>query len=227
MTKRATATGEDGTDRERWPWMARVAGLVLVLTVGQLLVATVFATDIPQFHSKGFGARLVLYPVMMLVVPVLWWRSDRRRPGPGTPPWAAFVWIMLPFLIDVTGNTLNLYDSVSWWDDVNHFVNWLFLGLGAGTLLLRGPARPVWEFILLVGGIGAVMAIGWEIGEYYAFIRGGTELSTAYADTLGDEFLGTLGALTAGLITARLRRPPEPARMIEPAGGLAGTPGER
>lgn len=154
MTKRATTVGDDVASREQWPWPARVAGLVLALTVGQLLVATFFAAHVPQFHSKGFGARLVLYPVMMLVVPAGWWLADRRRPGSRTPPWAAFVWIMLPFLIDVTGNTLDLYDSVSWWDDVNHFVNWLLLGLGVGALLLRGPARPGWELVLLVGGIG-------------------------------------------------------------------------
>ena len=44
------------------------------------------------------------------------------------------------------------------------------------------------------------MAIGWEIGEYFAFIRGGTELGTAYLDTLGDLTLGTFGALAAGAL---------------------------
>lgn len=178
---------------------AVVCAALLVLTVGQLLVATFFATGLEQFEGKGFGARLVLYPVMMLAVPVIWYFVTDRRED---PPWNAFAWIMLPFLVDVSGNTLNLYDSVEWWDDANHFVNWLFLGLGAGLLVMRGRARPTWEIVLLVAGIGAITAIFWEVGEYYAFIRGGTELDTAYTDTLGDEVLGTLGALTAGTITA-------------------------
>jgi hypothetical protein len=55
----------------------------------------------------------------------------------------------------------------------------------------------------MVAGIGAIMAVGWEVGEYYAFIRGGTELATAYTDTLGDEVLGTFGAILAGLVIAR------------------------
>jgi hypothetical protein len=55
----------------------------------------------------------------------------------------------------------------------------------------------------LIAGLGAIMAIGWEVGEYYAFIRNGTELDTAYTDTLGDEVLGTLGAAIAGLIITR------------------------
>jgi hypothetical protein len=64
--------------------------------------------------------------------------------------------------------------------------------------------------VLLVAGIGAIMAIGWEIGEYYAFIRGGTELATAYTDTLGDEVLGTLGATLGGLIIALKTRESQP-----------------
>jgi hypothetical protein len=179
---------------------------LLLLTVGQLAVAT-FVPGLEQFEGKGFAARLIAYPVMMLLVPAIWWL---RRGAPGrTAPWAAFAWIMLPFLVDVTGNTLNLYDLLWWWDDVNHLVNWLFLSLGAGLLLPHRGSRPAWEVVLLVAGMGAIMAIGWEVGEYYAFIRGGTELSTAYTDTLGDEVLGTLGAVIGGLIVARTRSNPD------------------
>jgi len=185
---------------------------LLVLTVGQLAVAT-FVPGLDQFEGKGFAARLVAYPVMMLVVPAIWLLRDRLRDRRGVvdrlgPPWAAFAWIMLPFLVDVTGNTLNLYDTLWWWDDVNHLINWLFLSLGAGLLLTRGAPRRAGELVLLVAGIGAIMAIGWEIGEYYAFIRGGTELGTAYTDTLGDEVLGTLGAIIGGLIIAVVPTPP-------------------
>ena len=96
---------------------------------------------------------------------------------------------MAPFLIDVTGNTLDLYDTVDWWDDANHFVNWLLLCGGIGLLLARrGPTAL--GAGLLVTGLGALLAIGWELGEWYTFIRHGTELDTAYQDTLGDEALG-------------------------------------
>jgi hypothetical protein len=202
------------TNRAVSKWVA--LGL-LALTVGQLAIAT-FVPGLDQFEGKGFAARLIAYPVMMLLVPAVWLLLDRRRSraeppagtepvggGPAAPrpvPWAAFAWIMLPFLVDVTGNTLDLYDALWWWDDVNHLVNWLFLSLGAGLLLARGGDRRGGELIVLVAGIGAIMAIGWEIGEYYAFIRGGTELTTAYTDTLGDQVLGTLGATIGGVIIA-------------------------
>ena len=106
---------------------------------------------------------------------------------------------MLPFLVDVTGNSLDLYDSVVWWDDFNHYINWLFLLLGIGLLVADG-VRPDWAMVGLVAGLGAILAIGWELGEWYTFIRHGTEINTAYEDTLGDLSLGTLGALCAGLL---------------------------
>lgn len=191
-------------ERRRCPWW--VAALVLAATVAQLAVATVIPA-LPQFAGKAFGARLVAYPVMMLVVPALWLLTHRRRSA-ASAPWGAFSLVMAPFLVDVTGNTLDLYDSISWWDDVNHFANWALLCSGLG-LLLVGRIEIGWARVLLVTGLGAVLAIAWELAEWYTFIRHGTELDTAYQDTLGDEALGTLGALMAGLL---LRRPVTPAQ---------------
>jgi hypothetical protein len=173
-------------------------GIVLA-TVIQLVVATI-ATDLPQFAGKAFGARLIAYPVMMLLVPLAWELYRRRSGSSASLPWPGVALIMAPFLVDVTGNTLNLYNSVSWWDDANHFVNWFLLCAGIGVLLVRGRITPLWALGILVTGIGAVLAIAWELAEWYTFIRHGTELDTAYEDTLGDEALGTLGGAFAGLL---------------------------
>jgi hypothetical protein len=183
------------------------AGAVFALTLVQLAVATA-VPGLPQFEGKGFAARLFAYPAMMLVAPALWWLLSGRHQDPAQRqvPWTAFGWIMLPFLVDVTGNTLDLYDSVVWWDDANHLVNWFFLNLGVGLLLRAGATGRPWELLLVVGGLGAILAIGWELGEYFAFIRGGTELDTAYEDTLGDLTLGTLGAIAAGAVVAWRRK---------------------
>ena len=191
------------------PWPRRLTVAVFVATVAQLAVAT-FVDGLPQFEGKGFGARLVAYPLMMLAVPAAWLGYQRyrgHRGGSATPaPWAAFGLIMAPFLIDVTGNTLDLYDSLTWWDDANHFVNWFLLCLGVGLLLLRASIRPPWALGVLVAGIGALLAVVWELGEWYTFIRHGTELDTAYEDTLFDEVLGSLGAAIAGVVTGRSAR---------------------
>jgi hypothetical protein len=178
-----------------------VPAVVLLLTVAQLALAEL-APGIDRFADKAFGARLVAYPLLMLVAPGLWWILVRRRDARADPPYGAFTLIMLPFLIDVTGNSLDLYDALVWWDDANHFVNWLLLCWGIGLLVCRA-VRPPWAVVAVVGGLGALLALGWELGEWFTFIRHGTELDTAYEDTLGDMSLGSLGGLVAGLLVAR------------------------
>lgn len=177
---------------------------VLLLTVGQLAVAE-WVPGIDRFADKAFGARLVAYPLLMLLAPTLWWLLVGRRDRFAPPPYGAFTLVALPFLVDVTGNSLDLYDAVVWWDDLNHFANWLLLCAGIGLLVCR-RVQPGWAVVLLVTGLGAALAVGWELGEWFTFIRHGTELDTAYEDTLGDEALGTLGALVAGFAVRRALR---------------------
>jgi hypothetical protein len=192
-----------GGDRGRTAFI-----VVFAATVGQLLLATL-APHLPQFEGKAFGARLVFYPLMMLLTPVAWIVVSRRRGITAPPPWWGCALIAAPFLVDVTGNTLDLYDSIWWWDDANHFGNWLLLCLGIGLLLERGGVRPRWALALLITGVGSLLAILWELGEWYTFIRHSSELATAYEDTLGDEALGSLGGLAAALLLVwwRARHP--------------------
>jgi hypothetical protein len=188
----------------RGPVRAWVPVLIFVLTMGQLAFAAL-VPGIERFADKAFGARLLAYALLMLLVPTVWVLVERRRRSGTRTPHGAFGLVMLPFLVDVTGNSLDLYDSVIFWDDLNHFVNWAFLCTGLGLLGLSS-ARPAWVVVLSVTGLGAVLAIAWELGEWFTFIRHGTELDTAYEDTLGDLTLGTLGAVVAGLAVWRLGR---------------------
>lgn len=171
-----------------------------MLTVVQLAVGT-FVPDLERFEGKAFGARLGGYPLMMLTVPALWWLHQRRSGLTDPVPWGAFALVMTPFLIDVTGNSLDFFDSLDWWDDAIHFVNWIPLCAGIGLIICRN-VHPRWAVVLVVTGIGALLAIGWELGEWYTFIRRGTELDTAYEDTLVDEGMGTLGGFVAALFVA-------------------------
>jgi hypothetical protein len=112
---------------------------------------------------------------------------------------------------DVLGNALDLYDSIDWWDDANHFVNWALLTAAFGQLLVRlGVGRLVLAGLAI--GFGAVTAILWELAEYFTFIRNSSELDTAYTDTLGDLTLGLSGSCVAAALTAALmprRRSPD------------------
>jgi hypothetical protein len=86
---------------------------------------------------------------------------------------------------------------------MNHCVNWFFLLSGIGLIIAR-DLKPRWAQVLLITGLGCLLALGWELGEWYTFIRHGTELDTAYEDTLGDMTLGSGGAFLAALVVARV-----------------------
>jgi len=148
--------------------------------------------------------RALTYPLAALIVPAVWWWLRRRR-GRATYPYALDVLLVLPFLIDTAGNAANLYDTISWWDDVNHLVNWAILVGGFSVLLLR-TRLDAWPIFGLAVGFGAVTAIVWELLEYVTFIRNSPELKTAYLDTLGDLALGLTGSMIAAVVAASVAR---------------------
>jgi len=158
-------------------------------------------SGLDRFAGKAFGWRLIGYTVAAGIVPAIWAIRGRRPPY----PYLVDTLFVLPFLIDTIGNALDLYDTIDWWDDANHFVNWALLSSSFGLALLRTRLAPLVVFGL-VAGFGAITAILWELGEYFAFIRNSPELATAYTDTLGDLTLGLSGSVVAALTTATVAR---------------------
>lgn len=175
--------------------------LVKASTVALLLFAATHG-DWDRFAGKAMEGRAIAYPLALAVLPAVWFALVRRRGG--AYPALADLLVSLPFAIDVVGNALDAYDRISWFDDACHFLNWALL-LG-GLAVSLSPALPAAAQIGLVVGLGSTSALGWELAEYVAFIRHGTELGTAYTDTLGDMTLGTLGAAAAGLAVLVARR---------------------
>ena len=170
--------------------------LALKVVLIALLIIGAFS-GLQQFEGKGYSWRLATYPIAALVVPVAWTILRRRQ----AYPYATDLLLTLPFLVDTAGNALDLYDTIVWWDDANHFVNWTLLSGAVGALAWRNRIGR-WQTMAFVVGFGAVAAILWEIGEYFAFIRDSSELDTAYADTLGDMTLGLTGSVLAGLVAS-------------------------
>jgi hypothetical protein len=178
-----------------------------------LLAWAVLSPDLPQFQGKAFAGRAVAYPLALLALPAMWWLFARRRiPFPVLPD----ILVGLPFLIDVLGNALNLYDTIDAWDDLNHLVNWGLHTAAIGLLLRYGSwgfgTRVVFAFTWAV-----TTAVLWEFAEFATFVQNSPEAATAYADTLGDLALGMTGGLVAALFTARLPRLSIRARGAMPA----------
>jgi hypothetical protein len=186
-----------------WLDVAVKVALVVLLAFGAF-------SGLERFAGKAFGWRLGGYTIAALLVPAIWITRGRRPPF----PYAVDILFVLPFLIDTIGNALDLYDTIGWWDDANHFANWALLTGAAAAALARTQVNRS-ELFAIVVGFGGVTAILWEIGEYFAFIRHSSELSTAYTDTLGDLALGLCGSTLAGVIAVVLAsRRARPARQF-------------
>ena len=177
-----------------WLTFAVKAALICLLVFGAF-------SGLQQFEGKAFLWRLIIYPVAAFVVPIVSAVTRRRT----SYPYAVDILLTLPFLIDTVGNTLDLYDTIWWWDDANHLVNWALLSGAIGALAWRNHISA-WRTLAFVVGFGATTAIVWEIAEYIAFIRNSSELDTAYLDTLGDLTLGLTGSIVAGVASALASR---------------------
>ena len=182
------------------PTLTRVAKIVdIAAKVGLvlLLVIAVAYPDLGNVRGKAAGLRAVAYPMGALVVPAVWWLLWRRRGRPF--PWLGDALVTLPWFTDTLGNRLNLFDAIDWFDDWMHFMNWALLTAGVLVLTLPASTRPraVVERAL---AFGVTAALGWEIAEFFAFIRTSPERDTAYTDTLGDLSLGSLGSLVAAVV---------------------------
>ena len=193
--------------RQLWADVDRrllAADVAIKVATVVLLAWAVLNPDLPQFSGKAFTGRALAYPIALLVLPVAWWVLARGR----IPfPVAADILLGLPFLIDVAGNALNLYDSVEWWDDANHLVNWALHTSAIGLLLRAGSWGP-WTRAALAFGWAANTAVAWELAEFVAFVPDSPEAATAYADTLGDLALGLIGGAVAAVLVSRLPRDP-------------------
>jgi hypothetical protein len=66
---------------------------------------------------------------------------------------------------------------------------------------------PRWALVLVITGLGTMLAIAWELGEWLTYLRFREDTSKLYTDTLGDETLGSLDGFVAALLVARRYRP--------------------
>lgn len=181
-----------------------VRGLDVSAKVGLLLLlASALADpDVAHLRDKAAGLRAVVYPTLAFGLPALWLLFHRDRPD---FPWAADLLITLTCFTDILGNRMDLYDSVVWFDDWMHFAN---TGLLAAAFILLTLAPTATRGATVERGLafGVTAAVGWEIAEYFAFLKSSSELPNAYADTLGDLALGTFGAVVAALSVHALRQ---------------------
>ena len=179
----------------RFMWVV-MGALVVTLLTGLLF------PDIPGVAGKGWPERCVGYPLSALVVPAIWALRGRR----GRYPRLGAALLVVPFVLDLLGNLVNLYDTMEQFDDILHFVNWTFL-VAALVLFVAPAGLARWNLVLMGSGFGALAIVAWEGVEWIVQEMGTTGLQLPYDDTVGDLVLspagGVLGAAVAANLLAR------------------------
>ena len=193
---------ELAVERAATPTFAKTANVFAKGALVLMLVFAVLYPDQANLRDKAAGMRAIGYPLISFTVPVLWWALWRDRIS---FPWLPDLLITITCFTDILGNRMDLYDTVLWFDDWMHFMN---TGLLAAAFILLTLPRHVGLGRVLERGLafGATAAIAWELAEYFAFISRSTEREFAYADTLGDLALGTVGAVLAAVVLHRAWR---------------------
>ena len=191
------------------PTVAKTANVFAKGALVLLLVLALLYPDQGNLRDKAAGMRAIGYPLISFTLPMLWWTLWRDRMS---FPWMSDLLITITCFSDILGNRIDLYDRVWWFDDAMHLVN---NGLLAAAFVLLTLPRDVGFGRVLERALafGATAAIVWEVAEFFAFISKSTERTFAYADTLGDLSLGTIGSVVAAIV---IHRSWQRGRLLEP-----------
>ena len=102
---------------------------------------------------------------------------------------------------------LDWYVAVSWLDVVVHAVaTGLIAVMSVRALQAWGAidrARSHGELALLVLGLGAVLAVLWEVGEWAGNAWFDRRIQVGFADTMGDLAAGLTGSAVAAVVVGR------------------------
>lgn len=173
--------------------VALVAAFVVALTV-----------DIDALEGKAMGFRAPMFTAPVWVVFAIAKARD-WKPYPHT----ADALITIPFLLDTLGNIFGLFESITIFDDLLHFVNWALL-VGAFHAFRFRNVFDRRDSVLLGAGFGGLLIVAWEILEWAVSedgFGGAGGLALTYEDTVGDLAISTLGGVLGSILAVRMLGP--------------------
>jgi len=177
-------------------WQRRVMWLAVTALALCLLVGLIVPME--RLDGKGWPARSVGYPLSALAMGTIWILRKKK----GTFPYLPTALLVTPFVLDLLGNLFQFFDTVQNFDDLLHFVNWMFLC--AAFVAMFDPANLApWNRSALGTGFGALAIILWEFMEYLIMQSGTTGLHLSYEDTVTDLLLSSSGGLIGSVAMVR------------------------
>jgi hypothetical protein len=171
-----------------------IANFALRICILFFTVDAIVNAGDPRFAGKALGPRNVgillglsmLFPILHLV----------QKRWKRYPYWHDALYLSI-FWLDMAGNTLNLYNTVSWWDHIPHFH-----GPGALSMVLMGAFGLA---ALPAAGLATILHVILECQEYYGDVILGTHNVNGVADTVNDLAYGIAGMFVYTMLASRVR----------------------
>ncbi|MEX2008239.1 MAG: hypothetical protein WD850_02025 [Candidatus Spechtbacterales bacterium] len=181
-----------------------VANVAIRLGIIYFLGEVWLFPDDPRFAGKAIPLRnTIIVLSFSLLFPLLYWW---RKKWPRYPWWLDNLYLSI-FLLDMAGNSFNLYDRLFYFDLIPHFH-----GTGAIAAVLFGAFGfgP-----LLAVGVAHIIHTVLEAQEYYTDVLFGTHNVRGTFDVVNDLLMGLLGAgLYVGLYLWLRRGRPVTKRWV-------------
>ena len=165
-------------------WHALAVNVALRILIVVFTIDALINAGDERFAGKALGPRNVgillglslLFPLLQAV------REQWRR----YPMWYENLYLSI-FAMDMVGNSLNLYNTVEWWDHVPHFH-----GPGALAIVLIGAFGMS---TVAAAGLTTILHTALEIQEFYGDVFLHTHNVSGVQDTVNDELYALLGVI--------------------------------
>jgi hypothetical protein len=169
-----------------------LVNVVLRLGILAMTVDAIANGNDQRYAGKSLGPRDVLISFgFAMVFPLLWRLRHRKQQWSAYPWWYDDLYLSI-FLVDMLGNSLDLYNAWLEWDHIPHSH-----GPGALAIVLSGA----FGFPILTGiGLATVLHVVLEIQEFYGDALLGTHNVRDLQDQMNDLLSGIVGVTVYGLI---------------------------
>jgi hypothetical protein len=107
---------------------------------------------------------------------------------------------MFPFVLDMSANALNVYNTFQGTDLVAHLAITFVIASACGMYVATPPIERLNAWALVVC-FGATAHTIWEIAEYGMMKLGALGLDLFYANTIHDLSMGMTGSIVAASLT--------------------------
>lgn len=102
------------------------------------------------------------------------------------------------------GVIINLYDKISWYDTIMHFLSGVFTGY-LGYYFLKDKKNKIFNILFILGFV-SLIALSWEVFEYIASILFDVDPQKVKLTGINDTMKDIIVALLGGIIIVIKRR---------------------